>query len=138
MIKLISSIDGYSYTILHSSTWLQRAIGLPNSASDVLIVLDCFIDAPASGPSSLPDGLRPSARYGIVGADYSSPSIGPPLFSKHVMRALEHPARSSQAANWHSVRNRIEQELRLSRDPVELVVKGNEGMGSIILTPILW
>jgi hypothetical protein len=140
VIKLIPSRQCDDQISGHRN-WLQSAIGIPSLKSDVLLVLDCYVDGFSRGgveePITFLDFGSPWTRYGIIGAGYSHNSSGPGGFSNHFMSTLEDLARSGQVVNCASVMRKLMEERRTFEDDMEPVFRGNHGMCSIILTPIL-
>lgn len=116
-------------------------IGIPNLTSDVLLILDCYVEVLAEGsrePSLqyLFDDSIPWARYGILVAGYSSNSSHEGRFSSHFMSVLRDLAHSEPLANVASVmRNLMEEQRSFDNDPMPIYL-GNDGTGSIILSPI--
>jgi len=88
-------------------------------------------------PITILDTGSPWTRYGIIGAGYFHSSSSPGVFSKHFMSALEDLARSGQVVNFASVKRKLMEKQGTFKDDMEPAVRGNHGMGSIILTPIL-
>ncbi|KAI9766978.1 MAG: hypothetical protein M1839_004654 [Geoglossum umbratile] len=121
--------------------WLQIAIGIPNLASDVLIVLDCYVEGFSRGSAEEPISILfddpPWARYGIISAGYSHSSSGPGGFSGRFMSTLEDLAHSGQLVNCASVMRKFMEERCTFEDDIEPVFMGNHGKASIILAPIL-
>jgi hypothetical protein len=79
IIKLILNRQ-YDDQISGHHNWLQSVIGIPNLTSDVLLVLDCYVEAFSRGAVEEPithlhrDDC-PWARYGIIAAGYAPTQV---------------------------------------------------------------
>jgi hypothetical protein len=138
-IKLISSPQ-YDNQISNHFNWLQSVIGIPNLTSDVLLVLDCYMEAFTGGGveetiTYLYGNDCPWARYGIIAAGYAQNSVGPGGFSGCFMSTLEDLAHSGQLVNCTFVIRKLREAQRACEDDMELLLRGNDGRGSIILAP---
>jgi hypothetical protein len=92
-IKLIPSRQ-YDDQISGHSNWLQSVIGIPNPTSDVLLVLDYYVEAFSRGDvekliTHLSDNEYRWARYGIIAAGYTQNSLSPGEFSDCFLSTLE-------------------------------------------------
>jgi hypothetical protein len=117
-------------------------IGIPNLISDVLIVLDCYVDVFSEGSLEEPisilfDDNIPWTRYGIIGAGYSHSSSSPGEFSRRFMSTLEDLARSGQLVNCASIMRKFMEQRSSFEGRMKPVHTGNHSSGSIILVPIL-
>jgi hypothetical protein len=140
IFKLIPNRQ-YDDQIRGHHNWLQSVIGIPNLTSDVLLVLDCYVEAFSKGDVEEPithlfDDNYPWARYGIIAAGYTRKSDSLGGFSDCFMSTLEDLAHSGQLANCAFVTRKLREGRRAFEDVMELVVTGNDGSGSIILAPI--
>jgi hypothetical protein len=131
----------YDDQISGHRNWLQSVIGIPNLTSDVLLVLDCYVEAFSRGDVEEPithlhDDEHHWARYGIIAAGYTQNSVSPGGFSDCFLTTLEDLALSGQLVNCAFVIRKLREGRRAVGDGMEPVVMGNDGSGSIILAPI--
>ncbi len=131
----------YDNQISGHNNWLQSVIGIPNLISDVLLVLDCYVEAFSRGDveepiSHLSDDEYRWARYRIIAAGYIQNSVSPGRFSDYFMSTLEDLALSGQLVNCAFVIRKLREGRRALGDVMGAVVTGNDGSGSIILAPI--
>ena len=131
----------YDDQISGHSNWLQSVIGIPNLTSDVLLVLDCYVEAFSRGDVEEPithlfDDECRWARYGIIAAGYTQNSVSPGGFSDCFLSTLEDLALSGQLVNCAFVIRKLREGRRAFGDGMEPVVMGNGSRGSIILAPI--
>ena len=128
------------------SSWLSDMINIPYLDSDVLIVLDCFVeelirpDAPDNIPFVL-DGDNSWARYLALFAGYTNPSTILGRLSKILMSLLEELATSRRfyaregLITSKILREKLEREVRFEND-LNLCWFGNDNKDFIHLSPL--
>lgn len=128
------------------STWLPNMIAIPQLQSDVLVVLDCFVEGLA-GPdvqeniSFLLDDDDSWARYLLLFAGYTNPSTAPGRMSQKLMSLLEELAISKRfyaregLITSQILREKLEREVRFD-DDLNLHWFGNDGKDFIHLSPL--
>jgi hypothetical protein len=124
----------YVDQISSHKNWLQSVIGIPNLTSDVLLVLDCYVEAFSRGEMEEPithlyDENKRWARYGIIAAGYTQNSVNPGGFSDCFLSTLEELAPSGQLVNCAFVMRKLREERLAVGDGMEPVVMGNDGRG---------
>jgi hypothetical protein len=135
----------YNDQALTHANWLQSAIGIPNLTSDVLLILDCYIESVSEEEqiSYLYDDTHAWARYGIIFARYAQGSDRPGKLSEYLISILEDLAYSGRLEPDHELVNcdlvvrRLMETLGAVEDYVPPVFMGNDCKGSIVLAPIL-
>jgi hypothetical protein len=140
IIKLIPNRQ-YDDEISGHRNWLQSIIGIPNLTSDVLLVLDYYVEAFSRGVveepiTHLSDDDYGWARYGIIAAGYTQNSASPGGLLDCFTSTLEDLAHSGQLVNCAFVIKKLREGRHAFEDGMELVVIVNGGSGSIILAPI--
>jgi hypothetical protein len=109
--------------------------------SDVLLVLDCYIEEMSGGEFeeikylSLNDWSW--ARYGLIFAGYAEESIRPGRFSDYFMSIFEDLAHSEQLVNYRLVARKLMERPGLAEGGMEPIFTGNNGKDNIILAPII-
>jgi len=133
-IKLIPSLL-YNANISNHYNWLQSALEFPHLTSDVLIVLDCYVDFSRWGMRELITHLNnnncPWARYGVITAGHDGNWVIPGTFSRSFMAILTDLAYSGPLMNCASIIRKL-----VETQYTEPVMMGNLGSGSIILAPL--
>jgi len=118
--------------------WLQLVLGIPNLTSDVLLILDCYVETFAAGETitHLSNDNCPWARCEIITAGYAQNSANPGRFSDRFMSTLEDLAHSRQLVNCDFVRKKLMEGRGAFKYGMVPVVMWKKGIGSIILAPI--
>ena len=119
------------------SSWLSLMIGFPQLNSDVLVMLDCFVEG-LVGPDP-PETIRflladdnSWARYLLLFAGYANPSAVPGRLSDRLMSLLEALATSKRfyaregLITSQIIRHKLEKEVRFD-DGLDLCWFGNDG-----------
>ncbi|KAH0558451.1 hypothetical protein GP486_004897 [Trichoglossum hirsutum] len=138
----------YNEQIFDHADWLQNVIGIPNLTSDVLLILDCYMEG-LSGDNSgnerisyVFDDDYAWARYGIIFAGYTQKSIRPGKLADHLMSTLEDLTYSEQPEAMHGlvdcnfVVSKLTDTLRGVEDGMTPMFMGSDSGGSIVLAPI--
>lgn len=127
--------------------WLSIMIGIPQLNSDVLVVLDCFVEGlvgPDSPEKNIPfilDDDNSWARYLLLFAGYANPSAVPGRLSDKLMSLLEELATSKRfyaregLITSQIIRQKLEKEVRFD-DDLDLCWFGNHGKDFIHLSPL--
>ena len=127
--------------------WLSELICFPQLVSDVLVVLDCFLEG-LSGPDSpeniqfLSDDDYSWARYSLLIADYAKPSTVPGRLSNQLMSLLEELATSKRFYAREGLitsgilQQMLGREVKFDDDLVDLHWFGNDGVKFIHLSPL--
>ena len=127
-------------------SWLTSMINFPQLDSDVLVVLDCFVEE-LVGPNPLEniDFLLETenswARYLVLFAGYANHSAVPGKLSDRLMSLFEELAKSKRfyaregLITSQILREKLEQEVRLD-DGLDLRWFGNDGKEFIHLSPL--
>lgn len=128
------------------SSWLSTMIGIPQLNSDVLVVLDCFVEE-LVGPDP-PEDIRfvldddnSWARYLLLFAGYTNPSAMPGRLSDKLMSLLGNLATSKifyareGLITSQMLRQKLEKEVRFD-DDLDLHWFGNDGKDFIHLSPL--
>ena len=139
-IKLMRNRKYYD-DICVQQNWLQSVIGIPNLTSDVLLVLDCYVEEFSRRTLEKPithlfDKKCPWARYGIIAAGYARALGSPGAFSDCFISTLEDLAHSGRLVNCASVMTKLREGPCAFEDGMKPIVMGNDGGGVIILAPI--
>lgn len=126
--------------------WLSKMIRIPELNSDVLVVLDCFVER-LVGPNS-PENISfvldddySWARYLLLFAGYANPSAVPGRLSDRLMSLLEELATSNRfyaregLITSQMLRQKLEKEVRFD-DDLDLHWFGNDGKDFIHLSPL--
>ena len=128
------------------SSWLSTMIGIPHLDSDVLVVLDCFVEElvgpdPPENIHFVLDDDNSWARYLLLFAGYANPSAVPGRLSDKLMSLLEELATSKRfyaregLITSQILRQKLEKEVRFD-DDLDLCWFGNNGKDLIHLSPL--
>ncbi|KAL9582028.1 MAG: hypothetical protein Q9212_003544 [Teloschistes hypoglaucus] len=122
-----SAMHGYSEKRYPKSSWLPSMIGIPQLESDVLVVLDCFVEG-LVGPD-VPEDMHfvsdddySWARYLLLFAGYTNPSATPGKMSQKLMSLLEGLATSKRfyaregLITSQILQQKLEEEVRFDDD----------------------
>ena len=128
------------------SDWLSKMVRIVQLSSDVLMVLDCFVER-LVGPKA-PDNITFSldddsswARYLLLFAGYTNPSVVPGRLSDKLMSLLEELATSNRfyaregLVTSRMIRQKLEKEVRFD-DDLKLRWFGRDGKDFIHLSPL--
>jgi hypothetical protein len=127
---------------------LQGLITIPNLLSDVLLILDCHLpDLGAHEHSTtvthLSDPEHEWARYSIFLAGYETQSTDLGSFSDHLMSVLEQYALAEQPhvafrpTKCRTIYRALAKYVfKPGQLPLNPLLMGNDGRGSIIVSPL--
>ena len=131
----------------HHTDWLLALIGIPQLTSDVLLVLDSYLEGVSESTSEekqithLVDDDYAWARYAIIFADYTQRSSPAGGLSDHLVFVLKDLAQSDTfyaregLINSSFIFNKLQRMLR-QEDQMRPALFGNDGRGSIVLAPL--
>lgn len=143
----LSLMPRYSDDNFHHADWLEALIQIPQLTSDVLLVLDCYLEgltesnAERKTISTLFDDDYLWARYAIVFAGYTQRSSSPGGLSDPLIDVLKDLAQSDrfyareELINSKFVFNELQKKLRW-KNLMSPALFGNDGVGSIVLAPL--
>ena len=132
---------------MYHADWLQILIRIPNLISDVLLVLDCYIEdlsdinTDEKKISFLSDDDYLWARYAIIYAGYTQKSARPGKLSDHLTSVLEGLAHSDTfyaregLITSSFVIRKLTTSLRFESE-MEPTILGNDGRNSVVLVSI--
>ena len=129
-----------------SRSWLQQMIGIPELESDVVLVLDCFVEDlvgpdPPTNIGFVLDDDNLWARFLLLFAGYTEPSTLPGRLSDKLMSLLEELATSGRfyaregLITSRMLREKLETKVQFD-DDLELHWFGNDGKDFIHIAPL--